>query len=93
MSSILTDNELKKLLGRKRFEILHPFASDREGTCCDYYTQLCWLCDCCKYCCQWSEEQRETIQSLKEERLNFCKITLKRKTEIETQGKCKVTKY
>lgn len=96
MSSILTDNELKNSLGKKRFEILHPFASDREGTCCNYYTKLCWLCDCCKYCCRWNEKQRENMECAKEDRLDLIKlskVTLKRQTEEKEQSNCKVTKY
>ena len=77
MDSVLTDQELKKLLGNKRMECLHPYWSHEQGTCpcCDFYTWRCWFCDYCKYCCLWNEEQREKIECTREDKMDAKKLS------------------
>jgi hypothetical protein len=69
MSLVPTNQELKNILGNKRFEILHLFSSDQQGTClnCDYYVWKCWLCDHCKYYCRWNEKQSEMVDCEKKD--------------------------
>ena len=62
---IMSDEEFKqhlKDLGVVIKNILHSYKfGGRELCCitCDYYLKLCWLCDQCESCCNWSEKECE----------------------------------
>lgn len=89
MTFMPSDEELKKRLGSKTTEILHPFTSKHQGTCnhCNYYLWKCWLCDCCLYCCQWMENEREKLECIKE-----TKLDCKKMEAIQTHEKQENTK-
>lgn len=74
MAPVFTDTELKKLLGHKKIECLHPCHEQGTCPCCDFYTWKCWFCDYCKYCCLWAEKQREKIECIKEDKMDAKKL-------------------
>ena len=104
MTFMPSDEELKKRLGSKITDILHPFTSEHQGTCthCDYYLWKCWLCDCCLYCCQWKENEREKLECIKENKLDHEKLKtvetseklekMKRKSNSTEEFDCKISK-
>ena len=60
---MMSDEEFKQHLKDVGIKyILHKYKFEGKELCCitcDYNLKLCWLCDQCKSCCNWSEKEYE----------------------------------
>ena len=59
---LLSDIEFRVFLEKIKVNVLkidHLFEGNKVRACvtCDYVVERCWLCDQCKYCCDWNVKQ------------------------------------